>query len=558
MTDLNTLTLRMVLVGTRGLSNGPKIQRLLSQFNANIQQSQRFHDRESILTSHFSCLFMQPQLLEMKLTAIQSSMSTYDLQSWQSLANSVTRSDYFALLEFLEHYPKSLSVKKLIEAIETSNFTWLDITRTATTPPPPAYTRIPNTDKEIARTSEQALKLESDITRQDLPTPEQQKTLQSLHQNLPISAKFSDFDFSCNTVTPTRTHHLNLQMPTHSKPHLVVQIPTRGESPDVDIDMLIKNLDSSLSEAQWQKDQPVKILLGVNNNDPNGVRRNAQRINEALTQIRTANPISVDVHGYQWAVESDKPHEKFVPFGTIRNHLFDQLKQQDLHPDCRFISMDADTTLTPAAIKRVKLIGDNSFTSMAYALPESLAKAHPYTAEAIAHHWQLQAVVNQDDESLAYLAESCIIVGANAFKDLRTLRFEHNILINGATDMEGFNLNRNLHNMGNHFVPIAHDECVHLHNYERFLVPERPVKDTQSLIDWLASHAKQSQNMAGLDFFTRQLSRALGVNSLTVLALTQPLYIPTMLREGLTLKDTRNRIERLADLPSYPESTKTC
>lgn len=336
-------------------------------------------------------------------------------------------------------------------------------------------------------------------------------------------------------------------------PDLIIQLPTRGQEPDVTLDKFLEELKTSIHN-KTENFKHIKLCIGVNSKDAENIQKNYKNILSQIEQFNKENngkiPLSVTVMGFKWSVESDKhPEEaqKIIPFGSFRNFLFKKIlsETQNLDKNCRFISMDADTTLNEHAVDNLLKLNADEFITMPYNIPNT-EKSNPNnqaTQKAFDLHWRIQNAVGKENESFAYPAEPCLLIGSAGLKKLKALSKKGKHIF-GQTDCEGRYIFRHLKNAHCHFKAVPNPkQSVEFHNFQRFHVNNRDIKTRDDFIKSLSSLAKQSQNMFGIDFFARQIAFANGVHPATITRAALSLYLPKLMKEkGIGLKDYKEII----------------
>ncbi|MFT6389115.1 MAG: hypothetical protein ACJAUP_002505, partial [Cellvibrionaceae bacterium] len=379
--------------------------------------------------------------------------------------------------------------------------------------------------------------------------------LSPLFQKVKGSKEFSikDYDISCKPIT-SATSTGELEQCEHEtfffddkarKKDLVIHLPTRGQKPDVAINTFLESLSQSIDDLpEEQKPKHIHLSIGINGNDENITESNFQKAVGLLKVFKKNNgelPLSVKISGFQWSVSGPAGAKEFVPFGSIRNHLFDEtfLERNDdsLGKGCRYIQMDGDITFNSHALKESIELKDGDYTTMPSQAASSLPE-YQTTKEAFNLHWKIQKAVGED----AYFSEKMQLLSPKALRELIVLR-RQGTEINGRSDCEGFYIDVNLKNSDCRFKQIpANEESVALHNYnKKYFVNNKAIESRNQFIDWLSSLSGQRENMSGSDFFAKQIARKYVANDIPIIKAIKNLYLPTLMRNGHSL----NNIEKL-------------
>ena len=520
------------------------------------------------------CQLLDHQLLELKLSYLHRFLSTNNNSEkyWDEVASCLRVSDYAQLIKLKregscgEQTPCIDQVLRSVERAKTQSLKRLKIISSSDTMNSQSLFKEAQLSEAQMRgvLAHAVIEVEEEIRNQPVRNlvkfNAEHKRLSQLNAEaslLNAQPSAGKSEFTCKDLLEDKTFKLHRPQ-IDRKPDLTILIPTRGQKPDVGIPVLIEHLNHALKKSKyWDNEKMVvRVHLGINGRESQETKKNAKRVDDDLSEIdssRIENHIIVDRSCFQWMETPSSQATEVIPFGTIRAHCFDKASSF-INEGSRLMSMDGDTLLTSGAIDLVMQLKDKEFTTVAYQLPSSKIKIkHPTTKEAFNIHWDIQSkMIRQDNrESLAYPAEPCFLVGPTSTQTMKSNR-EQGINPWGPLDCEGRFLTRSLQHQKNQYKPVNGELFVKFCNYKRFIVKEASVKTQSDLINWLSSIANQSQNMSGLDFFSRQISFALSISHHCVVKLAKHLYIPSLLKANHSLNDIKNSIEYLRKKTDKP------
>ena len=561
---LNGQEIGNAIFGLSCLDETPSSTTLLEQILTNLSAAvgnQKF-SAQSIVYKSFSKWLQPLGHLETKLNFLKTMLQPD--QSWTEVARCLNLSDYRKLRSSIQttqdnQFPLA---SMLLKVIRESNDPKLLQLRQLTDPqqhseellarnaPPPSQQQALLLYAAIEATQDQmGSQLNIGLVRK----------INCLHKLLPPALTVAGLNPRCESLLPPQNIRLGTTGNKSQRPDLVILLPTRGHKPDVPPMQFLRSLDQSLTEARkLNAETSVLVVLGINGQDEGQAAKDAivLRSEGVATSIKAdrgfKNNIQVKLLTFSWATDQNPGAKRIIPFGTIRNHCFDQAIV-GMPDSARFVSMDGDTTLTAPALERIMALGANEATTLAYRLDKQSQKENSATSAALDLHWKIQAKTNMTlngrTNSLAYPAEPCLAVGSAGLQRLKTLHIDQQKVF-GSTDCEGRFLMRNLLAGDVRFVPVNEANAVEFHNFARFQVKQYPLTNRDQLIKQLSAYAGQSQNMSNLDFFTRQLAFGLSRPDAFIRPVTKPLYVPNLLKSGLSLKKIQDVLSSLPELKS--------
>ena len=562
--------LYMALVGVRHLQALDVIQPVFNAFlNANPQTEIDCHTL--FQADMIGVLSYQPMLAEAKLQFLRTACRLNDDQFCQLFIQGLRLSGYRQLLQWqAQQFSASGQssqpliqplIQQLVHSVQTSQTDRAKLLNTLANPlsedPMPSLAPIPAAVFQTERALAQEKRLK-DLTAQTHVSSSAQVNQLRNELHASYGPRLALLNPTCTQrVEPTLLTFNAPASTQNNRAKLLILLPTRGKAPDVSISSFLLALNKSLNQlSDWNPADIVRVIVGVNGQDQpenqnQDLHATIQRLDDELKKLSglIQHHIQVQRLGFSWSIHQTE--RDIVPFGEIRNFCFDQIDRKLISKECRFISMDADTKMTPQALNRILQLEANQFTTLAYQIPESVDSAQwGATYQAFDLHWEIQSKVQVPIKdglyNIAYPAEPCLAMGPQALKSLILKRLKDQEAIYGVTDCEGRFLSNHLRQSNHQFVPVAKNQEVSFHNYERFKVIPSTLQDTpESFRHWLSSLAGQSQNMLGQDFFTRQLAFSLRINSANVLPITKELYLPKLIDQGFSLLDALTLIAQI-------------
>jgi hypothetical protein len=339
---------------------------------------------------------------------------------------------------------------------------------------------------------------------------------------------------------------------------LLIQLPTRGEAPDLNITAFLTSLSKAIKKLPPdERPKHIHLAIGVNGNDEKNVKENFNELCSQVQKFKANNPdqlpLSISVNGFTWSVTVPAGGEKFIPFGAIRNHLFNKMVSDRMYgKDCRFMSLDADISLNRATLKKVMSLKSGEYTSMPYQIPAGLEQ-YIGIEEAFELHGRTQREVGD----AAYLSEPTILLSPKAFKAL-VAKKKAGVPIYGVSDCEGCYIDAHLRNSDCTFIKTPNmKSAVTLHNFKgKYQVENREITSRDSFISFLSSLAGQSENMSGNDFFAYQLARKYHAKNTEIVKAVSALYLPNLMRNGCSLNDYQEILGSLTGDNSIPLTEK--
>ncbi len=486
--------------------------------------------------------------IENKLFMLNLVLSKVDSEAWKSIAMAIPPTQYQTLNQLQnQNRDRAPMIDKVLGALGANRINWYLKPE-----------KVPLSDIDLSELSvnlhvnalQRLAVLQHEIQQEKNETAKSSlvESIRKIQGNLiPISTSRAVGQITCTDVGKSMLYTFGQTNKCDShKDDLVVMFPTRGQTPDLSVTMIIKALVDSLPNTSAKV---VRVVIGVNakQSERAELRLIIDSIQSELSQLDLnieSHTIYINLFCFTWQVEQDNT---MTPFGELRNFLFDKVRKCIKHTEGfsfpYFLSMDGDITLTSGAISRALALEANEFTTAGHQVSQPDHDLE--TAEAFEIHARVQAHLygNVKDKqgqlrcvSYGYPAESCLMLGPTIFEELCKFRQEKGKRIYGATDCEGRYLARYAQTLGGYYAPVSDSPGVILHNSKRFTIKSKAINDLKGILSWLSSLASQSQNLTGLDFFTRQLAYALSIPFEVVGTVTKHLYVPNLLKKGVSLQ----------------------